>query len=306
MPDLPELMVDNLCISFNRHPEDNPDYRLALLPQGKIVSAVGSSSGNGWIMAEAELGGQTVTGYVERRFLTAPEEFEHWLPPQEGITEVHMATGHPGARRGKGAYRPFPISESDAPTRDVQGNPEERAAQLTRILKWLDVENSARYQPGRHTYCNVYVYDFCYLARAYLPRVWWTGLAIARLERGERVPVRYPDTVTEQQANALFVWLNDHGPDFGWERVFNPDEAQMQVNQGSIGVICARHHDNGSNGHMSVIVPETDSYRAERHEDGTVRWLLHSEAGRNVRQYTTNAYWLNDSDYQEFGFWLHP
>jgi hypothetical protein len=96
----------------------------------------------------------------------------------------------------------------------------DRVSDLRQIVSWLGVEHHARYRPGGGTtYCNICSYDYCYLAGAYLPRVWWTSGAIADLRAGRTVPVQYNATVREINANGLYNWLQDYGPEFGWTRV---------------------------------------------------------------------------------------
>ena len=60
--------------------------------------------------------------------------------------------------------------------------------QLLEIVNYLDSANTShlRYKPkSRTTYCNIYAYDYCYLAGVFLPRTWWTGPALRRMRDGE-------------------------------------------------------------------------------------------------------------------------
>ncbi len=78
-------------------------------------------------------------------------------------------------------------------------------------MDWLDASHSARYQRDQATYCNVYAADFCYLAGAYLPRVWWTASALMRIAQGEMPPAIYDSTIREMRADDLHAWLIDSG-----------------------------------------------------------------------------------------------
>jgi hypothetical protein len=171
------------------------------------------------------------------------------------------------------------------------------------------VDRSARYQPvGRTTYCNIYAYDYGYLAGAYLPRVWWTQPALARLAGGEEVPVRYAETVTELNANMLYQWLLDYGADFGWTRTFDPTQLQAAANDGGVGVICARRADLNRAGHIAAVVPETAEHRATR-RDGAVVRPLQSQAGTRCFRYDAGAqaWWTRGgpAGFGAFGLWHH-
>ena len=212
-----------------------------------------------------------------------------------GIPEAHMPANHPAARRNSVAARAYPLNELDRPS---------RADGPDAIVRYLAVETSARYQRSTSsTYCNIYACDFCYLSGVYLPRVWWTDDAIEKIAAGETVRARYGETVRE--VNALFVWLKEHGPEFGWREVVTADELQRAVNAGAVGAICAQRKTASASGHIAMVVPETSEHRAER-VDGVVRLPLQSQAGaRNYAYGSGISKWWAGAQFRAFGFFVH-
>lgn len=156
------------------------------------------------------------------------------------------------------------------------------------------------------TFCNVYAADFCRLAAAYLPRVWWTEEALVRIGQGEVVPVPAENTVRELRADDLFAWLMDSGQLFGWRRVFDATALQGAANAGGVGLICADRDAPGKPGHITVVVPEVGTHRAERDADGHVLQPLQTQAGaRNFRYGNAGPNWWLHSDFRDHGFFVH-
>ncbi|WP_188559691.1 hypothetical protein [Hymenobacter glacieicola] len=176
--------------------------------------------------------------------------------------------------------------------------------QLTRILEFLDVEHSVRYRPGKGlTYCNIYAHDYCHLAGAYLPRVWWRPTALAQLLAGTPVSAQYGTTVVELNANSLYNWLEECGSIFGWRRTFSTTELQAGANAGQVALICGQRTELNQPGHICAVVPELPRYPAARH--GTeVTIPLQSQAGARNFRYGGYAWWKG-RQFARFGFWLH-
>jgi hypothetical protein len=224
--------------------------------------------------------------------MTLPEA--HLTPPSPPVT-----------RRQREAGWPYSLGEAHMPRR-VAGAPGAAAA-LTAIGDWLDVENLAahiRWAPRTSTYCNIYAHDYCALAGAYLPRVWWTPAAIRRLNAGETVAPAYGKSVGELNANALHAWLVARGADFGWTKVAGVGAAQDAANAGKVVVWSGAKKDAKLSGHITMIVPENAGHTAKRDAAGAVLVPLQSQAGRSNCRYHTRNLFTGDSWRASF-IWMH-
>ncbi len=287
------------------------DNRLAALPRHSLVRALSDTPVNGFLNVEAAIQGAMLRGYAKASLLKAVAA----PPPAPAPTAIALPEVHlkrkPGAitRRtdmpnAGGAY---PLSEAGMPSRSA-GSAAERCAGIGAIIAWLDSENPKhlRYKPAGPTYCNIYAHDFCTLAGAYLPRVWWTSKAIERLRAGEKVEPAYLATVDEMRANALLRWLTDYGSDYGWRQTSTLTKLQNVVNAGGLGIICARNSVEGRSGHIVMVVPETANNKAKRDGAGNVTAPLQSQAGRvNFRYGTSKFGWWLGADFATHGFWVH-
>lgn len=275
--------------------------RKAVLPMGHVVTKKAEASVAGWWEVSTTLQGANVEGFVNSRFLTPDASFD---PPQavSSISPVHLRTSQTIKRAGR--QYAFPLNETGQPTRNSGSAPDARANQLTSIVNWLDVERKARYAPNsRHTYCNIYAYDYCYLASVYLPRVWWTSSALIKLRQGQAVQPVYGETVNEINANSLFVWLQEFGPSFGWNRTFDFTAMQQAANDGQVVVVCGQNRVPNRSGHITAIVPETNQQRASR-SGATVSSPLQSQAGRSNHKYMVRAWWQMNS-IKTHGCWIN-
>lgn len=93
---------------------------------------------------------------------------------------VHMQpiNGHVHSRNR--SNRAYPLNESGIPKLDLRSitSIEDKHIAIYEIIRWLDVENSKRYEPSDgKTYCNIYAYDFAYCLGLFIPRIWWTPKA---------------------------------------------------------------------------------------------------------------------------------
>lgn len=115
--------------------------------------------------------------------------------------------------------------------------------QIQGVVEWLDVENSARWQPtATATYCNVYAHDLLHVLGLYLPRVWWYKPEAVTSE----TEVVYAKTVREMSANSLHDWMRDYGHLYGWETSNTPPKADKHQ-----PVVCIAKAHRGS-GHVVV------------------------------------------------------
>jgi hypothetical protein len=291
-------------------PEDNEASNvIAKLPAGHAVRAVTGKKTNGFLEIETSLYGALVRGFAFAKYLKPAEAAEDAeKEPLPLIPAAHMPgkPGVPTTRFDPAGARS--LDEKNAPGRSGQ-TAAERCAGLAAIIDWLAVDNPAhaRYRPqGAATFCNIYAHDYCRLAGAYLPRVWWTSPAILAIARGESVPPVYGNTIYEQRANDLFRWLRDFGLSFGWRQTGTLTKLQLEVNQGAIGLIIARRVVEGQSGHVALVVPETEARRARRSPAGEVTAPLQSQAGStNFRYGTGKTDWWKDPRFAEFAYWLH-
>lgn len=303
---------------FLRHvPTTRDNVPIARMKEGQLVRVLGEAAPP-WVRVRATIGGSDAIGFASARFLepagalpaepggiTAPAPAAPTVAAAAGAPPaVHFRENDPDSRRASASRRAQPLGEADRPARNAAAGAAARAAQLGSILDWLAAEHSERYQRTEVTFCNVYAADYCYLANAYLPRVWWNGAALRSIGAGSVPPVAYDTTVREMRADDLLGWLLEFGAGFGWRRVFDASALQNAANAGGIGVICADRAAPGP-GHISIVVPETADAQAQRDVDGNVVSPLQSQAGaENFRRRTTRDWW-NDGIYRDRVFFVH-
>jgi len=287
---------------------------IAQLPEGQPVRAVRKKKVRGFAEIETNLSGAHLSGFASAQFLaaapagTATPVVTPPAPSIPGIVAVTMPR-RPGTitKRSEPADA-HSLNEPNQPGR--QGTtPVELVAELGEIIEWLAVDKPAhkRYQPHDGlTFCNIYTHDYCHLAGAYLPRVWWTQRAIIDLTHGRTVEPLIGNTIDEMRANDLFRWLRDFGPMFGWRQTGTLTKLQQNANQGGLSLIVARRKQDGRSGHMVMVVPETDAQGARRNSAGDVIAPVQSQAGAtNFRRGTGRLNWWTDDRFAESAFLIH-
>lgn len=292
---MPAFIVSATQLNLRSTPAATTGNIITTLPNGQKVDDLDRSKAPWW-RVRTTFHGSVLDGFVNSKYLVAPST----APAVSSIAPVHLGESA-SARPSLASARAFAIGDSAAPRRHAAS----KTADLAAIINYLDVERGARYQPTpTSTYCNIYAYDYCYLAGAYLPRVWWTGSALARLALGQSVEVRYGDTVHELNANSLFNWLADFGSQFGWRRVFQPDDIQAHSNAGGVAVICAQRKELNRSGHIAAVVPETTSQQAARSGANVVRPVQSQAGARNFRYTNGPRAWWQGAEFREFGFFV--
>ncbi|WP_264524612.1 hypothetical protein [Flavobacterium sp. N502536] len=200
-----------------------------------------------------------------------------------------------------------PLSDSSITFRD-QTDVFSKKKSIGQLIDKLDVETNIRYQRTvEDTYCNVYSYDYCYFSGVYLPTVWWTEEALEKIAQGKEVEAVFEQTVERIYSSAIHDWFLKWGSQFGWQRMFTPDEIQNKVNtNGGIGIICAKRREKGLSGHIVPVVPETNLNLAYR-ENGIVVYPLQSQAGKLNYNYFSEVRkdWWNDELYSSYVFYYH-
>ncbi|WP_445402032.1 hypothetical protein [Zobellella sp. An-6] len=292
--------VESTSLNLRSQPVVAPSTKIAVLHHGQSVEKLEVASDPEWWRVSAVINGLSVTGFVNSSYLTAANDF---VAPSstKKIGAVHMSTNRL-IQRASPSGRAFPLNESEQPQRTSKNL--EKAAELRSIIDWLRVEDSARYKPkSGETYCNIYAYDYCYLANVYLPRVWWTSKAISKLQKGENVVPVYDQTILELNANSLYNWISEYGNDFGWRRVVDLTELQNEANSGSVCIMSARRKELNRPGHICAVVPETIGRNAVR-KNGVVTCPLQSNAGATNFRYGGSIWWTSEK-FSGFSFWVH-
>jgi hypothetical protein len=243
-----------------------------------------------------------IDGYAASRYLKPVDT----LRPDNisFLQPVHLKQNDHARRNYHGAWQ-YPLSELTMPRVDVAFDITQKISAMHKIISYLQVSQSARYQRDIHTYCNIYAYDYCYLAGVFLPRVWWRNKALIRLKEGQAVEPLYDVTVDEVRANDLFTWLEEWGEDYKWTRTYDLNELQSKVDLGGVGVICAQNINPSASGHICCVVPESGDKIATR-EGGKVVCPLLSQAGAiNLPYYNNNKWWVRlSSRFRHIGFWF--
>lgn len=281
--------------------KNNNQNKITVLPMGHPVTKKAQSAVPKWWEVSTTVQGTGVDGFLNSDFLVPDSAFV--APPAvSGIAPAHLHRSAPTTRSG--TAHAYPLNEPGQPTRDPNASAPDKAKKLTEIVNWLDVEKKARYLPNsKHTYCNIYAYDYCYLAGVYLPRVWWTSSALSKLKDGKTLSPIYGSTVHELNANSLFEWLKEHGPSFGWNRTFDFTAMQNAANSGQVVVICGANKVPNKSGHITAVVPETATQKATR-SGASVTRPLQSQAGVSNQKYLTKAWWTLPS-FRDWGYWIN-
>ena len=117
----------------------------------------------------------------------------------------------------------------------------------------------------------------------------------------------YDDTIRELRADDLLAWLQEYGPGFGWQPVFDASALQQAADNGGVGLICADRATEGRPGHITVVVPETTALQATRDADGFVLLPVQSQAGasNSARFVGSAAWWADMVTFRDRGFFVH-
>ncbi len=132
----------------------------------------------------------------------------------------------------------------DAP---VQGKPGDRDPRLYEAaINQFGVENNPRYtayQQGKgDTYCNIFMWDVTRSMGAEIPH--WVD--------AQGNPGVVGQGNRELDANSSINWLQQHGPQHGWQAV-DATTAQAMANQGH--PVVATMHNPGGIGHVAMVRP---------------------------------------------------
>ncbi len=221
------------------------------------------------------------------------------------IPEAELAPAGPVRRVDPAGA--FSVNEAGEPKREG-ATPQDRAASLGRIVDFLAPADPThkRYLPrDGMTFCNIYAHDYCFLAGAYLPRVWWNDQALAAIKAGQAVEAKLGPTVHEVVVNELVDWLGEFAAGFGWRRADSLTALQDAADAGGLAIIAARHKVPGHHGHVVAIVPETPDHHALC-TGSDVTTPLQSQAGSVNFSYGTPLpnFWTSP-EHVNPQFWIH-
>ena len=197
---------------------------------------------------------------------------------------------HDRARRSNASRRSFTLSEQYPAHLTCPLTLE----QIKGVVEWLDVENSARWQPkGSATYCNVYAHDLLHILGFYLPRVWWKDPESVTSE----TKAIYGQTVREMSANSLHDWLIKYGQKFGWAIVdYGKDVQASQLRvylnaRNTYGVISSKRVGGKGSGHITLAFPDaTNPIEGEG--------CLQSQAGTYNKRWFKDDKWYRSSRFE--------
>lgn len=298
---MPETMLVKATeLNLRQSPDVANANRIAVLPQGHVVEIV-ERTNQDWCYVKTTVSSSEVWGFVATRYLARADSAAR---VRSAELRVHMPV-RPHSRRNVDGARAYPLSEAAMPSRTGTTGAE-RVRELNEIVDWINVETALRHLPKAGiTYCNIYAYDYVYLAGAYLPRVWWVPHALSEVLAGRAQPVLYGTTVRELRANDLFDWLQDFGSQLGWRRVLDLSAAQNAANDGAIVILCAQRVAREQPGHINVIVPEGNGSYALRNAQGQLTAPLQSQAGGTNFKRRAQPNWWRQAKFRAYSIWVH-
>ncbi|WP_407333407.1 hypothetical protein [Enterovibrio sp. 27052020O] len=90
----------------------------------------------------------------------------------------------------------------------------------------------------------------------------------------------------------------------GWYTTENLDELQESANDGNACIIAAKRNNTELSGHITVVVPESEVFKARR-INSVVLNPVESQAVNMNREYVVkNNQWWMKNNFSSFGFWM--
>ena len=297
------FVVTATLLNVRSTPAIEPGNIVGKLGQGQQTLGSATTTAD-WMQVNAG----ALQGFASVRFLqpvpASPAPPPPPLPAPAMVPPLVHFPPNASAALNSTSHRHAPLAAFNKRPRLVDQTPTQRSQVLHQIVADLDVTRSVRYRPNTQTYCNIYAYDFCYLANVYLPRVWWSSKALLSLAAGQNPGIVYDKTVRELTANALHRWLSEWGDDYGWQPCQTMAALQARANAGDVGLITAERMDPTRSGHIVVVMPENPEHTAARDVTGIIA-PLQSQAGRVNKAYFTSRWWMDPVQYRATGFWAH-
>jgi hypothetical protein len=296
-----EFIVTATLLNVRSAPAIEQGNVIGKLGEGQRISATPTSSAAWHQVSAGALQGFAASSFLRVASAAAPVTAP--LPGGVLPPAVHFPAS-PQSALTTTLGRHSPLAGATPRPRLAGETREARIEALHEFVTRLDVARSLRYSPGAQTYCNIYAYDFCFLAGVYLPRVWWNSKALLSAVAGTPPEVIYDKTVHEMTANALHRWLGEWGDDYGWEPCPTMTNAQERANNGDVCLITAERMDPARSGHIVILMPENAAHAADRTPAG-LHAPLQSQAGRVNKSYFTSRWFTDLVQFRASGFWAH-
>ncbi len=185
------------------------------------------------------------------------------IPPSEQVVQPPVVYNPNGDIPNGPWYEITPFKTNDPGQRSAEAYNE--------VLADLDVENRARYQPGKDTYCNIYVWDAtkamgCEIPHYYDPN---TGAGLSR-----DYCIKHKGSYLEMSASRMTKWLQTFGAQNGWIEC-DAATAQKMANAGMPTVAAAT-----TTGHVAMVVPQNE---------GETAVMISQAGGRNFNHGTIDS-----------------
>ena len=129
------------------------------------------------------------------------------------------------------------------------------AFDYAKVIDQFRVDESARYEPGAATYCNIFVWDVTRAMGAEIPHYVSKDDQTGASAVDELGQFNAPgDQLEELNVNRTVAWLQDAGPSNGWTRV-DARMAQDMANGGHPAVAIWPNPSAEQPGHVAIVRP---------------------------------------------------
>lgn len=171
------------------------------------------------------------------------------------------------------AIFPYRASKPTAP--QVISTEADRDPSLYRqVIDQFSVSTNPRYMPNKKgtgdTYCNIFLWDVTSAMGAEIPHY-------TDWESGEAHTYPEVDDSKHMNANRIYDWLAETGPQYGWQEV-SAEQAQAAANEGRPAVTVWKNP-TGGHGHCQVVCPSLDG------GFNTERGVTIAQAGQTLHEY---------------------
>ena len=157
--------VTATMLHVRRTPGIQPLNVIGNLGQGELAERL-DDTGPEWFHIRTD----SLEGFAAARFLEVTGAPAAAPSPRTAFQPVSANfPRNAGAKLSSTSMRHCPLADFTIRPRRTGQAIADRSAELHQIVADLDVANSARYAPVAQTFCNIYAYDFCFLAGIICP-----------------------------------------------------------------------------------------------------------------------------------------